>query len=82
MADLGHGESRPCPLRRSRTAPTADERTVDPLHAATGAPAERGSSLLDTTSVAPHHVSLRPGRIGTVTAAALVLLHREHDRTT
>jgi hypothetical protein len=50
---------------------TADERTVDLLHARTRAPAERGDSLLETTIEALRQVSLRPRRIGAVTDAAL-----------
>ena len=61
---------------------TADQRTVNLLHAATRAPAERGNSLLKTTFKALRRVSLCPWRIGAITAAALVLLHHEHDRTT
>jgi hypothetical protein len=45
-------------------------------------PGERGNSLLKTTFKALRRVSLCPWRIGAITAAALVLLHREHDRTT
>ena len=52
------------------------------LHAATRAPAERGNSLLKTTFKALRRVSLCPWRIGAITAAALVLLHHQHDRTT
>ncbi len=44
--------------------------------------AERGNSLLKTTFKALRRVSLGPWRIGAITAAALVLLHFEHDRTT
>jgi hypothetical protein len=55
---------------------------VNLLHAATRAPAERGNSLLKTTFKALRRVSLCPWRIGAITAAALVLLHREHGRTT
>ncbi len=61
---------------------TADERTVNLLHAATRAPAERGNSLLKTSFKALRRVSLCPWRIGAITAAALVLLHHMHDRTT
>src|SRR3954451_10669058 len=61
---------------------TDDQRTVNLLHAATRAPAERGNSLLKTTFKALRRVSLCPWRIGAITAAALVLLHHEHDRTT
>jgi hypothetical protein len=61
---------------------TADERTVNLLHAAVRAPAERGNSLLKTSFKALRRVSLCPWRIGAITAAALVLLHHRHDRTT
>jgi hypothetical protein len=61
---------------------TVDERCVNLLHAATRAPAERGNSLLKTTFKALRRVSLCPWRIGAITAAALVLLHHMHDRTT
>ena len=50
---------------------TADERTVDLLHARTRVPAERGDSLLETTFEALRQVGLRPRRIGAVTDAAL-----------
>ena len=61
---------------------SADERTVNALHTATRALAERGNALLKTTFKALRRVSLCPWRIGAITAAALVLLHREHGRTT
>lgn len=43
---------------------------------------ERGNSLLKTTFKALRNVSLCPWKIGRIVAAALVLLHVEHDRTT
>ena len=43
---------------------------------------ERGNSLLKTTFKALRNVSLCPWRIGAIVAAALVILHIEHDRTT
>jgi hypothetical protein len=55
---------------------------LDALQAATRAPAERGHAPLETTVTAVRRGSLCPGRIGAVTAAALVLLHHEHGRTT
>jgi hypothetical protein len=61
---------------------TANQRTVNLLHAVTRAPAERGNSLLKTTFKALRRVSLCPWRIGVITAAALVLLHHVHGRTT
>ncbi|MEO3780961.1 IS5/IS1182 family transposase, partial [Micromonospora sp. B11E3] len=43
---------------------------------------QRGNSLLKTTFKALRNVSLCPWNIGRITAAALVLLHIEHNRTT
>ena len=43
---------------------------------------ERANSLLKTTFKALRRVSLNPWRIGAITAAALVLLHIEHNRVT
>ena len=86
LGDLGY-EGECTALTTSVKTPagrrlTADERSVNLLHAATRALAERGNSLLKTTFKALRRVSLRPWRIGAITAAALVLLHHMHDRTT
>ncbi len=71
------------PIKHSATGRLIDhQRTVNLLHAATRAPAERGKSLLQTTFKALRRVSLCPWRIGAITAAALVLLHHQHGRTT
>jgi hypothetical protein len=43
---------------------------------------ERGNSLLKMTFKALRNVSLDPARIGKIVAAALVLLHYDHGRTT
>ncbi|WP_214371479.1 transposase family protein [Pseudonocardia sp. H11422] len=86
LGDLGYeGEDLAIttPIKRRRgVVLTVDQRTVNALHAATRALAERANSLLKTTFKALRRVSLCPWRIGAITAAALVLLHREHDRTT
>ena len=86
LADLGYeGENTrlTCPIKTTRNTPlTVEQRTVNALHAATRALAERGNALLKTTFKALQRVSLCPWRIGAITAAALVLLHHEHDRTT
>jgi hypothetical protein len=86
LGDLGYeGERGPLTVPIKTPAErrlTADERTVNLLHAATRAPAERGNSLLKTSFKALRRVSLCPWRIGAITAAALVLLHHMHDRTT
>jgi DDE superfamily endonuclease len=86
LVDVGYEGERPAlttPIKHpSGRRLTDDRRTVNLLHAATRAPAERGNSLLKTTFKALRRVSLCPWRIGAITAAALVLLHHEHDRTT
>ena len=86
LADLGYKGERTVlttPIKhRAGHRRSADQRTVNLLHAATRGPAERGNSLLKTTFKALRRVSLCPWRIGAITAAALVLLHREHGRTT
>jgi hypothetical protein len=43
---------------------------------------ERGNSLLKMTFKALRNVTLCPWKIGDIVAAALVILHIEHDRTT
>ena len=86
LADLGYeGEQAALttPIKHSTGRRlTANQRTVNLLHAATRAPAERGNSLLKTTFTALRRVSLCPWRIGAITAAAIVLLHYQHGRTT
>jgi DDE superfamily endonuclease len=89
LADLGYeGENQRlvCPIKKpSKTSGeslSAEQRTINMLHSATRAIAERGNSLLKTTFKALRRVSLCPWRIGAITAAALVLLHTERARTT
>ena len=86
LGDLGYEGERAAlttPIKHAAERRlTADERCVNLLHAATRAPAERGNSLLKTTFKALRRVSLCPWRIGAITAAALVLLHHQHGRTT
>ncbi len=86
LADLGYEGERGAlttPIKHSAGRRlTTDQRTVNLLHAATRAPAERGNSLLKTTFKALRRISLCPWRIGAITAAALVLLHHQHGRTT
>jgi hypothetical protein len=86
LADLGYkGERAALTMPIKHTAGrrlTDDERTVNLLHAATRALAERGNSLLKTTFKALRRVSPCPWRIGAITAAALVPLHHQHGRTT
>jgi hypothetical protein len=87
LADLGYyGEADRlvCPIKKpvKPATLTVTERTTNMLHSATRALAERGNSLLKTTFKALRRISLCPWRIGAITAAALVLLHTEHARTT
>jgi DDE superfamily endonuclease len=86
LADLGYEGERAAlttPIKHGAGRRlTDDQRTVNLLHAATRASAERGNSLLKTTFKALRRVSLCPWRIGAITAAALVLLHYQHGRTT
>jgi hypothetical protein len=90
LADLGYlGEDTRmvCPIKKPTKPSTTqklsvEQRTVNALHSATRALAERGNSLLKTTFKALRRVSLCPWRIDAITTAALVLLHHDHDRTT
>jgi DDE superfamily endonuclease len=86
LGDLGYeGEQAALTIPVKKVADrslTDDERCVNALHAATRALAERGNSLLKTTFKALRRISLCPWRIGAITAAALVLLHHQHGRTT
>jgi len=71
------------PVKRIPGRPlNTDQRTLNALHAGTRAPVERGNALLKMTFKALRRVSLCPWRMGAITAAALVLLHHEHGRTT
>jgi DDE superfamily endonuclease len=86
LGDLGYeGENQrlTCPIKAAAGKKlTVTQRTINALHSATRALAERGNSLLKTTFKALRRVSLCPWRIGAITAAALVLLHHQHGRTT
>ena len=61
---------------------TLVQQQFNRAHNAVRAIGERGNSLLKTTFKALRNVSLCPWAIGRITAAALVILHVEHDRTT
>ena len=59
--DEGKRAALTTPINKLADAPlTDDQRTVNLLHAATRAPAERGTSLLKTTFKALRRVSLCP----------------------
>jgi DDE superfamily endonuclease len=86
LADLGYeGEASTFVLPIKKPADrdlTDDQRQHNWLQAYARARAEQANSLLKTTFKALRRVSLSPNIIGKIVAAALVLLHAEHDRTT
>jgi DDE superfamily endonuclease len=86
LGDLGYeGENQrlTCPIKAAAGRKLTTQRTINALHSATRALAERGNSLPKTTFKALRRVSLCPWRIGAITAAALVVLpHHQHGRTT
>jgi hypothetical protein len=67
------------PKNRSRTG---IEQQFNRAHNAVRAIGERGNSLLKTTFKALRNVSLCPRAISRIVAAALMILHIEHGRTT
>ena len=85
LADLGYERERTrllLPVKKTHGATlTVDQRCYNALHRATRALAERGNALLKNPFTALPHVTISPGRIGAITAAALVVLHVEHHRT-
>jgi DDE superfamily endonuclease len=86
LADLGYeGEADllRIPIKKTKgVALTADQQTYNAVHGALRCLGERANSLLKTTFKALRRYRGCPWRIGTVVAAALVLLHHDHDRTT
>jgi hypothetical protein len=61
---------------------TGVQQQFNKAHNGARAIGERGNALLKMTFKALRNVSLDPWRIGKIVAAALVLLHFEHARTT
>jgi hypothetical protein len=61
---------------------TLVQQQLNHAHNSVRAIAERGNALLKTTFRALRNVSLCPWRIGKIVAAALVVLHIDHARTT
>jgi hypothetical protein len=61
---------------------TALQQQFNKAHNSIRAIGERGNALLKTTFKALRNISLDPWRIGRVVAAALVILHFDHARTT
>ena len=86
LADLGY-EGEANLLRIPIKKPTGGELTVDQqayntVHGALRCLGERANSLLKTTFKALRRWRGCPWRIGDIVAAALVVLHHEHHRTT
>ncbi|GAA0549449.1 hypothetical protein GCM10010172_34340 [Paractinoplanes ferrugineus] len=70
-------------FKKPKNATCTDvQQQFNRAHNAVRALGERGNSLLKTTFKALRNVSLCPRNIGRITAAALVILHIEHGRTT
>ncbi|MEV4417570.1 transposase family protein [Catellatospora sp. NPDC049609] len=86
LADLGYeGEAATFVLPIKKPADDAlidDQRQLNWLQAYARARAEQANSLLKTTFKALRRVSLSPDIIGAIVAAAIILLHIEHGRTT
>lgn len=86
LADLGYeGEADIITVAfkkpKDRTL-TAAQQQFNKAHNSIRAIGERGNALLKTTFKTLRNVSLDPWRIGHIVAAALVLLHFDHARTT
>jgi hypothetical protein len=61
---------------------TGLQQQFNKAHNGVRAIAERGNALLKMTFKPLRNVSLDPWRIGRIVAAALILLHFDHPRTT
>lgn len=86
LGDLGYeGEAAilTVPIKKTKgIKPTDEQKQLNWLQAHARARAEQANALLKMTFKALRKVSLDPSRIGKIVAAALVLLHVEHGRTT
>jgi DDE superfamily endonuclease len=86
LADLGY-EGEPdiftIPIKKPHDHDlTTDQQTYNAVHGALRCLGERANSLLKTSFKALRRHRGCPWRIGQIVAAALVLLHHEHRRTT
>ena len=86
LGDLGYeGEADTLKIPIKKTAGgdlSCDQQAYNAVHGALRALGERANSLLKTTFKALRRWRGCPWRIGDIVAAALVLLHHEHHRTT
>ena len=86
LADLGY-EGEPevftIPFKKPKGGElTVDQQAFNAVHGALRCLGERANSLLKTTFKAPRHHRGYPWHLGKIVAAALVLLHHEHNHTT
>jgi hypothetical protein len=86
LADLGYEgepETFTIPFKKPKDGElTVDQQSYNAVHGALRCLGERANSLLKTTYKALRRQRGCPWRIGAIAAAALVLLHHEHARTT
>jgi DDE superfamily endonuclease len=86
LGDLGYeGEAATITVafKKPQNAELTDtQKVLNKAHNGIRAIGERGNALLKMTFKALRNVSLNPWRIGKIVAAALVLLHFDHARTT
>jgi hypothetical protein len=86
LTDLGYEgepETFKIPFKKPKNAGlTIDQQTYNAVHGALRCLGERANSLLKTTFKALRRYRGCPWRLGDIVAAALVLLHHEHGRTT
>jgi hypothetical protein len=86
LADLGYEgepETFTIPFKKPKDGQlTVDEQAYNAIHGALRCLGERANSLLKTTYKALRRYRGCPRRLGGIVAAAVVLLHHEHGRTT
>jgi hypothetical protein len=86
LADLGYEgepETFTIPFKKPKDGPlSVDQQAYNAIHGALRCLGERANSLLKTTYKALRRYRGCPWRLGDIAAAALVLLHHEHSRTT
>jgi hypothetical protein len=86
LGDLGYegeAETITVAFKKPKNAELTDiQKMFNKAHNGIRAVGERGNALLKMTFRALRNVSVDPWRIGKIVAAALVLLHTEHSRTT
>jgi hypothetical protein len=86
LADLGYEgepETFTIPFKKPKDRDlTIDQQAYNAIHGALRCLGERANSLLKTTYKALRRYRGCPWRLGDIVAAALVLLHQEHGRTT